>query len=136
MPRRSRSTHTRDTPNIARADTLSLIRARLFEAHRLSNTFLRELEDRRTFSPEIARPARGVRRDATRLMVSPNVNKPVKATEMPTVPTGVQFADPRRVAICMRRKTRREVIFARGSGGGRKRKHRRAKWSEFSTVRC
>lgn len=45
----------------------------------------------------------------------------------------VRFAVPKRIALCIRRKVRKEVILATGSGGGRHRKPRR---NEFSDVRC
>lgn len=50
---------------------------------------------------------------------------------------GLAFRDPKRVAICVRRKIRREVLFAlsphRRIGSGRG-KHRRRNWA--SSIRC
>lgn len=50
------------------------------------------------------------------------------------------FADPRRTIICVRRKQRREVMFAKfhmGSGGaGRRRNWRRPRRNNFSDVVC
>lgn len=47
--------------------------------------------------------------------------------------TQLSFAVPKRVAICIRRKDRREVLFAKGVGGGRVRKPRRNAWS---SIKC
>lgn len=45
------------------------------------------------------------------------------------------FESPRQVSICVRRKQRREVLFARNrAGGGGRRK--RPKFTEYSRVRC
>jgi len=62
--------------------------------------------------------------------------------QAPAVPEGVKFHRPYQVAICVRRHIRREVMHAlqltnrrRGRGGGRK-QFRRAKWNEFSLIRC
>lgn len=48
--------------------------------------------------------------------------------------TGLQFADPRRVLVCLRRKIRKEVLFAFGVGGqaGAKKKPRRNVASDIS----
>lgn len=45
----------------------------------------------------------------------------------------LQFNLPRQVLVCVRRKQRREVLFALGKGGG---KHKRPEWSEDSYIRC
>lgn len=92
---------------------------------------LRETEDRRLYHPERPRPA--LRSDGQRASVQrvqrPDVRQPVLAA------LGRSFAAPAQVAICARRKARREVIFAtrkhRKGGGARRR--RRNFWSD---VRC
>lgn len=48
---------------------------------------------------------------------------------------GVRFAVPEDVLVCVRRKTRREVIFARTGGGGGMRRGRRGRWSDVSCRR-
>jgi len=99
------------------------------------------IEDRRLFSPELARPARALPRAAARLTVhDPNVNRTNKKirTNKLHVPSDVRFSDPTRVAICVRRHQRREVLHAlryAGSGAGR-RKLKRPRWSEFSDIKC
>jgi len=50
------------------------------------------------------------------------------------VPYQMAFSAPAETLVCVRRKTRREVIFAKrknGRGG-----QRRAKWSKWSTTKC
>lgn len=41
------------------------------------------------------------------------------------------FEQPRQVLVCVRRKTRREVILAKGKGGGKHRSPRRGPWSSI-----
>lgn len=89
------------------------------------------LEDRRQFHPMRAlRPAFSLPRAAARLVVKePRRPRSFLAQTRATI----AFADPRRVLICIRRKTRREVLMALGGGGGGKRKPRR---NQHSDVRC
>lgn len=49
------------------------------------------------------------------------------------IPIGIGFARPDTVAICVRRKVRREVLFAKNKSGGRHRRPRRNYWS---SVKC
>lgn len=120
MARRSSKGHTRDASDIATPVRLSSLPS-------TPSTYLQQLEDRRTWFPDPVVPARAFRRSATQLVVPKNVRAPGR------LPTALQFARPDEVAICVRRHRRREVLFATG-GVGRKRK--RAKWSEYSSVRC
>lgn len=87
----------------------------------LSPLRLIPLGDGRFFhpSPKLTRPFAASPRSASRLIVKG---------------IGVQFADPRRVVTCVRRKIRREVLFALGVGGqgGRKNKPRKTAGSEIS----
>lgn len=43
------------------------------------------------------------------------------------------FANPQQIPVCVRRKERREVLLAKGKGGGNHRKARRNQWSD---VKC
>lgn len=88
--------------------------------------------DRRRFYPdtgvmrkEFRRPSIPVssRVDVRRLVISPF--GPLKQA--------VRFAVPKRVRLCVKRKERREVLLAKGKGGGNHRKPRR---TEYSSVRC
>lgn len=93
------------------------------------------IEDRRLFHPLGAfAPARSLDRRSRLIVHPPNVNKSVRRNDF-RVPSAVGFDVPSRVAVCVRRKQRKEVLHAkrftgRGSGGG---KHRRNYWSD---VRC
>ena len=46
------------------------------------------------------------------------------------VPVDIGFRVPSKVAICVRRKTRKEVIFAKGKGGKGTRRPKRNKWCD------
>lgn len=140
---RGRRRRTRDTNVIANLDTM-LLRSSTPKFYRPEPAIfvapqspLQELEDRREFSPEIFRPARAFRRSATQLVV-PNVNKERERNRpFVNIPASVGFNNPRLVAICVRRKRRREVLHALGRTGRRKWKSRRVpRWSEWSYVRC
>lgn len=93
---------------------------------------LRPFEDRRAFHPlKHARPAiTTFKRADARLLID---DRKVDVKKPSRLPFGVTFAVPQRVAICVRRKRRKEVIFAKGVGGSKTRKPRR---TEFSDVRC
>lgn len=104
---------------------------------------LRQLEDRRTFHPAgRQRPAAGFFMARHRLRVvntarastAPYLgDSPSTETFSPVVPIGVGFVAPRQVAICIRRKSRREVMHAKGYAGG---KVRRPTRNEYSGVIC
>lgn len=90
---------------------------------------LSEVEDRRTFHPlDDFRPAMEIGGTRT----GP---RQVKKSFKPQLPFGLQFAVPEKTVVCVRRKTRREVIFAkRKQGGGRGRKRPTKNW--FSKIGC
>lgn len=93
--------------------------ATLLHALRLSPLRLptATIEDRRLFHPEgYYRPARG----SSRLAVSLKPAKPMSGTAF-------RFAMPNKVAVCVRRRTRRQVIFAlnKAGAGARARARRR-----------
>lgn len=89
-----------------------------------------QIDDARTWRPDersIGRPA---------VTVGGSI-APVRTNKARTaaVPHRLQYESPFRVITCLRRKLRREVIFAVGHGGrkGRKKDHRR---NERSNVEC
>lgn len=89
-------------------------------------SLLSEVEDRRTFNPAGRfRPAASSRRHLVK-------TKPIKLTGFASSPIH-GFVAPRGVAICVRRKIRREVIFARGKQG---RGNKKPRYNLFSKVRC
>lgn len=111
---------------------------------------LRVFEDRRSFDPlSYVRPARGInnRAASTVVEVSPHViSDSVRAGNLPGAARSVgsqrarsfsrgvfRFAIPNKVAVCVRRKRRREVLHAlkrtRKGAGARK---RRNYWSDVS----
>lgn len=104
---------------------------------------LRQLEDRRTFHPAgVNRPAAGFFMPRHRLRVS-TPRRPVTVATAPGLgvspspetfspPIGIGFVAPRQVAVCIRRKVRKEVIHAKGFAGGRVRKPRRSTYSEIT----
>lgn len=90
-----------------------------------------EVDDRRRHHPlDFFRPARTWSGHPTR----PNVVKPAVRKFSPSLPFGTRFADPRRTVICVRRKERKEVLFAlkRTGKGARARRRRRNFFSEVS----
>lgn len=89
---------------------------------RSPSSYLSDLEDRRRFHPAPYVPARTLDSSNHRLRASYSS------------PWAVAFQQPRRVLVCVRRKMRRQVMFAKG-GAGRKRM-RKPRYSEFSNVRC
>lgn len=93
---------------------------------------VRTLEDRRDFHPERDfRPALSLSRLARRLV--PVRSKVYKRSEALT--SRMMFAVPKKVAKCVRRKERREVMFAskKSGKGARQRVRRRDYWSD---VKC
>jgi len=137
MARRRRSNTARrvvSTPTLTRRLSGPVRRSR--PAIKLSP--LQAIEDRRQYHPEgPARPARSWSSARHRLVVTPQRRESVLAdTYTPTVPVGVSFEAPRRVAICVRRKQRREVLHALMKTGRGSRHHRKPRKSYYSEVNC
>jgi hypothetical protein len=88
--------------------------------------------DRRTYTPLRAVPMAmridgkhaAIDRRSVNTRTRTGTQKPVRV---------FAFRDAQKVAICVRRKERREVIHAKGISGGKVRRGRR---NEFSSVRC
>lgn len=84
-------------------------------------------EDRRLFHPLGARsPAGATWRSARALGVAGSASSGAPGN----IPLGIGFRDSSRVAICVRRRMRREVILAKGKGGGGHRPPRKGYWSD------
>lgn len=124
--RRSDNRSQRDTNDIA---SPLLDRAKLLNSEAFRAAFvdpdLREWEDGRTFHPDgVFRPA-GVRRS--------RFARQLFATDSAYSRQAVAFAVPKQVAVCVRRKQRREVLFAKrrmkGRGGTRR-------YTERSHIKC
>lgn len=88
---------------------------------------VRQLEDRRQFHPSRSLRPAGAMSRAARSLVEP--------AAVGSRTPGLKFADPEKVSRCVRRKDRREVLFAKrltrkGAGAS----HRRRNW--FSAIGC
>lgn len=88
------------------------------------------IEDRRTHHPlGTNRPARLVSGHPTK----PHVVKPSKFKRQ--LPFGLRFAAPQQTVICVRRKTRKEVLHALNkTGRGKPRRRPRRNW--YSKIGC
>jgi len=143
--RRTRTFSERDTSRITSGlpDDLFLDVIRPTPLPQLPiNTFrdpvavLSEIEDRRTWHPDtiLSAPFRSLRR--SRVSLSPRSISPrsrsFRSAGMSSRPI-FSFAAPRYVAVCIRRKRRREVMFASGYGG---RGYRRRRRSAYTSIRC
>lgn len=107
------------------------------------DTTLTDVEDRRRFHPKgrFRPPASISTRASARLFDAvrrPTITRPnklsskkaIKVTHSPRL----RFLNPKHLAICIRRKIRREVIHAlRHNGGGGSRKRR---FNEYSKIHC
>lgn len=100
--------------------------------HRVVTTLLPVLEDRRQFHPlGPDRPALAWTRSATQL-----VPKQRPAFRQPSQTKGIiSYSDPRQVYVCVRRKIRRQVLFAR-SGGGAPKFRKRPRRNPQSSISC
>lgn len=105
------------------------------------------IEDRRVHDPRgLDRPARDVHGRAIRplrpkaVVVRAAGGKPVKARKsirniLNTVPHRLQFAQPMKTVVCLRRKMRQEVLHALGkTGRGARRRKPRRNW--MSSISC
>lgn len=90
---------------------------------------LTEVEDRRTYHPlDAFRPAMDIGGTQTTQRV-------VKKSFKRQLPFGLSFGVPETTAICVRRKTRKEVLFAkRKTGKGKSRRRPTRNW--FSKIGC
>lgn len=136
MDSRRRRREARDTADIANP------RLRLSPM----SLSLSDVEDLRRFYPEDLRPALS-RSGRFADLVDRNVNlspsdmrrapRPMRwpVVSRPAVrqPLTYRFKAPRKVVVCVRRQQRREVLMAKGRGGGGNRKPR---WTERSHIYC
>ena len=94
------------------------------------------LEDRRRFHPDGPFRLSSPRRDQRKVVerVVPRIARKAVSRNTRDGVSKFAFAVPRKVVVCVRRKQRREVLFAmRRTGKGAKRRiRRRNHWSEVS----
>ena len=138
---KGKSRRGRDTVDIAnqRLPRVNATQSTLTRPYR----FLSEIEDRRFWHPEgYIRPARSfpqpysrvITYDRPRARKSPAKGSPYSKVNLVSPVLG--FEAPRQVALCVRRKQRKEVLFAlkkSGRNGGRK--YRRNFYSRISCKR-
>lgn len=89
---------------------------------------LNQISDNRRFHPEPhIKPVGSLKRSATQLVVPPAKKTAPRAS----LPHQVAFKAPAHVVVCVRRKQRKEVLFAKKltGRGSRARKHHRNTWS-------
>lgn len=121
MARRSRRSQ-RDT-NVIASPLLDNRTDLLGATERSLRSLFQEIEDLREYHPEgINRAARAISRSSAREKIG---------KESPFTRQVKAFVEPDRVALCVRRKRRREVLFAKrktrkGSGGAK-----RLNWRSF-----
>lgn len=89
---------------------------------------LPQVSDLRRYNPMPAAPARSVM--ATPMGLALPQSAPGRQPKR--LLSTVAFASPANTVICVRRKVRKEVILAKGKGGGRHRKPTRNQWSDIS----
>lgn len=138
MGRRRRPKHNqnyrdqRDTPDIATSlDVLSQFN--LFTPPVVRSSPM-EIEDHREYRPlerskfltvpRILRSASIARTSSTRV---------AKFTQLDLRGGQQRFAVPKQTMVCVRRTIRRQVLFAKGRGGGG---HKRPRRNQWSNVRC
>lgn len=118
MARRRSNRVARDRNRIARRLPVRL--------RPLSVPVLPALSDLRRFHPQrLARPLFSLTVGARSIVVP--------AIPPRGIPARVVVAAPRKVAVCVRRQRRKEVLFAKGVGGSKVRRGRRTSTSD---VRC
>lgn len=93
-------------------------------------SILSEIEDGRSFSPQ-PDLERSVR--TTKARVFTPQTRATGAASRPTRLSAISFEYPVRVIRCIRRKIRRQVILAKGKGGGR---HKRPRRRASSNIWC
>lgn len=157
MARRRRKKDRRDERQVQRDDyyiASSLLDEPAYRPVRRAvepSVTLLDIEDRRRWDPEGEyRPARSLLGPASVIEVTGGVGAGGRVARSRSAPRGrpyrspfydfppgrMQFDVPRRVAVCVRRKQRREVLFAkRRTGKGSRAPRTRDYWSDVSCGR-
>lgn len=97
-----------------------------------------EVEDHRLWYPDWDIPARTLRRSRAGIILARSQRSRSRASssegprswELP--PPILAFSAPKFVAVCVRRKRRREVLLALGRAG----RNRRGRRNQWSSIRC
>lgn len=95
---------------------------------------LSQIQDLRSFYPEpdFLRAPLNLQGQKVSTVASPNRNAKTRRSRT-MLPYAVGFDQPTQVLVCVRRKIRREVLFAKKRHRGASRKKRR---NSFSNIRC
>lgn len=99
-------------------------------------------EDRRRWEPQggpqdVHRVARRISGRPARVIAPPaRKTRSTRPKFASSPPAALVFRAPARVAVCVRRRTRREVIFARGQAGRPGRPSRPPRRSVYSSIHC
>lgn len=126
----------REDPTLARRTVAEVTKPRLSDLsdlrRRLDRLMIRQIPEivptRRRLVPRKLEP-----RPIARKAVSGARPKGGRLLSRLLNPVVDEVRDPHRVALCVRRKVRREVLMAHGRGGGR---HRKPKDKPNSKIRC
>lgn len=140
-----RNKRTRDADDISRRSLRfdnQLLLTRRFTVTPIrevwSNAEIRRIDDKRQFRPGGVSSRRGITRSSTALVSGSGVRRPQKAVRSfqgyQSPPHQIGFSRPQEVSLCVRRRTRREVMHATGRAGRRGQK--RAKWKPDSRISC
>lgn len=116
--------NTRDVRYIAKP-SLSF-RPNISHGLSLANS-LQQISDRRLFHPD------GIFRSAVNFKNAPHslsVSNPFSRRLSPAV----KFSNPHKVLVCVRRKIRKQILFAKGGAGSRR--MRKPVYNYYSSVRC
>lgn len=93
-----------------------------------------EIEDRRLWNPErIVKPYRDTRGWPARFKIVSKRAEQEAKKKSNWLPTAIGFINPTRVAVCVRRKQRREIMHALGVAGGAVKAPR---FNDASKIRC
>lgn len=103
-----------------------------------NSTYLRTIEDRRTWTPTTVRSAASFNTPTHRLVTGgPNVNRNKKSsrpTLFETLPTKIGFENPDSVLVCVRRSIRKQVLHALRKTG--KKGQKTPRFNVFSKISC
>lgn len=90
-------------------------------------------EDRREYHPDPYRPPATYTSEPAYVSPSPiSKTKKGRLRSNAFIAHTLSFNHPKKVLLCVKRKTRREVLLALGRGNGRAKKHR----NHYSKIRC
>lgn len=125
MSHRSKnSLNTRDVRYIAKP-RLSFLNS--FSHTSRISTPLQQISDRRIFHPD------RLVRNAVSTLNAPHALA-VANPYSRKLSSNVRFQNPHKVLVCIRRKIRKQILFAKGGAGSRK--MRRPTYNYYSSVRC